>query len=159
MMHTGTLLHDMPFKNPSVVVFFHHDPNTLIVACRDGIFLVDVITQSVQPFSDTPKGALYWPHAASVGDSDNVVVIGNPHTPYSVCAYDMASRKRLWIFNAADSVGAVCVHHAQVLVSVFGNPTLVLDLNTGTQIAESQKADGYIFGLGVIEGVCIFVSF
>ena len=109
-MHTGTLLHDMPFKDPHAAVFFNHCPNTLIVACMDGIFLVDVITQSVQPFSDTPQGAWYNPHAASVGGNDNVVVVGNNNAPFSVCGYDPASRKRLWILNTADDVGAVCVH-------------------------------------------------
>ena len=158
-MHTGTQLHDMPFKNPWTVVFFNRNPNTLIVACSDGIFLVDVITQSVQPFSDTAQDAYYQPHTASVGDNDNVVVVGNYYPSYSVCAYDTASRKRLWILNAAESVGAVCVHHAQVLVSVYCNPTLVLDLNNGKKIAALQKADGWIFGLGVIEGVCFIVLF
>jgi len=157
MTHTGTLLHDMSFKFPSAAIFFNHSPNLLIVACRDGIFLMDVITLSVHPLSDTPQGAFYWPHAASVGDNDNVVVVGSC-TPYSVSGYDTASRKRKWIFPTTREVGAVCVHDAQVLVSVAYNPMLVLDLNTGTQIAEMHNAGRWIYGLGVIEGLCFIHS-
>ncbi len=153
LMHTGTLLLDMPFKNPHAACFFNHNPNALTVACYDGIFLVDVIKQSVQSFSDTPHGAYYNPHAVSVADKDDVVVVGSYDTLSSVCGYDTASRARKWILNTADSVGAVCTHHAQVLVSVACNPTLVLDLYSGTQIAEMRKAEGRIYGLGVIEGV------
>ena len=158
-MHAGTLLQVMPFKNPLTAVFFQRNPNTLIVACRDGILLVDVITQSVQPFSDTPQGVGYFPNAVSLAVDGSVVVVGNNNAPFSVCGYDPASRKRLWILNTASYVGAVCVHDAQVLVSVSYNPTLVLDLNTGTQIAALLKADGAIYGLGVIEGVCFIVLF
>ena len=153
MMHTGTLLHDMPFKFPSAAIFFNHSPNFLIVAFYDGIVLVDVSTRSIQPFSDTPKNAYYQPHAISLAEEGDVVVVGC-HSTLSVCAYDIASRKRKWIYNTANSVGAVCVHHAQLLVSVAYNPTLVLDLITGTQIAEMHNADGWIYGLGVIGGLC-----
>ncbi len=73
-------------------------------------------------------------------------------TSHPVCGYDIASRARKWVLNTAGSVGAVCTHHAQVLVSVACNPTLLLDLNTGTQIAEMRKAEGDIFGMCVIEG-------
>jgi WD40 repeat protein len=157
LMHTGTLLHDMPFKNPTAACFFNHNPNTLIVACQDGVYHVDVITQTTLPFSNTPQGEWYCPHAVSVDDKDDVVVVGNWKSPKNVCGYDTASRSRKWIQNTASYVGAVCTHHAQVLVSVYGNPTLVLDLNTGTQIAEMHKAEGHIYGLGVIEGV-FFIS-
>ncbi len=157
-MHTGTLLHDMAFSLPYVAIFFNHNPNTMIVACEDGVYLVDVITQTTLPFRDTPQGAIYQPHSVSLSDNDGVVVVGNYWSPYSVCGYNTASRTRMWNFKTADSVGAVCTHHAQVLVSVCGNPTLVLDLNNGTKIAEMNKAEGYIFGLGVIEGVC-FIFF
>jgi hypothetical protein len=37
-------------------------------------------------------------------------------------------------------------------VTVYRNPTLVIDLNTGAHVTELQKADGDIYGLGVIEG-------
>jgi hypothetical protein len=157
-MHTGTLLHDIPFKNPDLARFFNHISTTMILACIDGVYLVDGITQTTLPFSNTPRGAGYYPHSVSVSDNDDVVVVSNYGTPYSVCGYDTASRARKWIYYTAHRVGAVCTHHAQVLVSVFGNPTLVLDLNTGTQIAEMNEADGWIFGLGVIEGVCFFFS-
>ncbi len=154
-MHTGTLLHDMAFSLPYVARFFNLNPNTMIVACRDGVYLVDVITQTTLPFSDTPQGVGYYPHSVSHSDNDDVVVVGNYRNyPHSVCGYDTASRTRMWIINTASYVGAVCTHHAQVLVSVCGSPTLVLDLNNGTKIAEMNKAEGYILGLGVIECVC-----
>ncbi len=79
-------------------------------------------------------------------------------TPYSVCGYNTASRKPKWIHDTVESVCAVCTRHAQVLVSVYANTTLVLDLNTGTHIAEMHKAQGFILGLGVIEGVCVSPS-
>ncbi len=157
-MHTGTLLHDMAFAITYVALFFHHNPNTMIVACWNGVYLVDVITQTTLPFSDTPQGAWYYPHSVSLSDNDGVVVVGNNKAPYSVCGYGTASRARMWIINAAAGVCAVCTHHAQVLVSVYKNPTLVLDLNNGTKIAEMNKAEGAIFGLGVIEGVCFSFS-
>ncbi len=159
LMHTGTLLQDMPFTLPYAACFFNHNPNTLIVACYDGIYLVEVIAQSVQPFSDTPQDVYYQPHAVSVSDQDDVVVVGtNWNTPNSVCGYDVASRTRKWIHNTAHQVGAVCTQQAQaqVLVSVAYYPTLLLDLNTGTQIAEMHN-EGVILGLSVIEGVCVCV--
>jgi hypothetical protein len=157
-MHAGTLLYDMTFSLPYVARFFNHNSTTMIVACRDGVYLVDVITQTALPFSDTPQGGWYNPQSVSFSGNDGVVVVGNWSTPYSVCGYDTASRTRMWIFKTAREVGAVCTHHAQVLMSVYANPTLVLELNTGTHIAEMRKAEGSIYGLGVIEGVC-FIFF
>jgi hypothetical protein len=151
-MQLGTLLQDMPFEYPKVVLFPNRDPKTFIVACDDGIFIVDVRTQSKQPFSNTPQGTLYYPHALALSEDDTVLVAGNWNYPYSVSGYDTASLDRLWIYNAASSVGAVCMLGAHVLVTVCGSPTLVLDLNTGALITALQKADGAILGLGVIEG-------
>jgi hypothetical protein len=157
LMQSGTLLQDMPFKYPFTALFFHHNPNILIVACKDGIFIVNVRTLSIQPFTSTLQGALFYPHAISLSDDDAVLVAGCISTQ-SVCGYDTASLKRLWIHNAVSHVGAVCKHHGQVLVSVHGNPTLLMDLNTGAHIAELHKADSYIFGLGVIEGLWFILS-
>ncbi len=44
---------------------------------------------------------------------------------------------------------------AHVLVTAYAKSTLILDHNTGVQIAALPKADGYIFGLGVIEGLFV----
>ncbi len=44
-----------------------------------------------------------------------------------------------------------------MLVTVFNSPTLVLDCKTGAHIAELQKAEGWIFGLDVIEVLCLFL--
>jgi hypothetical protein len=45
----------------------------------------------------------------------------------------------------------------EVLVTVWGNPTLLFDRKTGKQVASLSKADGWIYGLGVIEGLCFFL--
>ncbi len=157
-MHTGTRLRDLTFKDPTAALFFNHSPNKLIVACVDGIFIVDVSTRSKNPFSSTQRGAWYHPHALALSDDDNVLVAGNAQNPYSVCGYDTALRTRLWIYNTANGVGAVCMHGAHVLATVLVNPTLVLDHLTGTHVAALQKADGYIYGLGVIEGLRFIFS-
>ncbi len=157
-MHTGSQLRDMPFKRPYTALFFNHNPNKLIVACKDGIFIVDVITQSIQPFSSIPRGASYHSQALSLSHDDAVLVAGCCSSPYSVCGYNTVSRTRLWIHNTVFDVGAVCMHSTQVLVSVCSKPTLVLDLTTGTTILELPKAEGSIFGLGVVKGV-FFNSF
>ncbi len=152
-MHTGTLLHDIPFRSPYTTLFFNNSPGKIIVACEDDIFLVDVSTQSTQPFSSTPQWAVYRPHALALSEDDALLVAGNAHSPYSVCSYDTASRTRLWIHKTASFVCAVCMLSAHVLVTVAYSPTLLLDLKTGAQIAALQKADECIYGLGVIEGL------
>jgi hypothetical protein len=149
---------DMPFKCPTAACFFNHSPNTLIMACIDGIFSVDIVTQSTQPFSSTPRGAFYQPHALALSDDDFVLLAGNFFNPFNVCGYDTASRTRLWIYDTINEVAAVCMHGTHALVTVFDKPTLVLDHNTGAHIASLQKADGNIFGLGVIEGLCFVLS-
>ncbi len=157
MMHTGTLLHDKEFANPCAALFFNHSPNKLILACSDGVFIFDVSTQSTLPFSSTPHGAWYNPHALALSD-DAVLVAGNWYYPYSVCGYDTVSRARLWIHDTIDSVSSVCLFGASVLASVYYSLTLVLDFKTGAHIAELLKTDGHIFGLGVVEGLCFFLS-
>ncbi len=157
-MHEGTLLQDMPFMGPRAALFFNHNPIKLIVACIDDIFIVDVSTQSAKPFSSTPQGALYYPHALALSDDDAVLVAGSSNSPFSVCGYDTASRTRLWIYNTASHVGVICMLGTHVLLTVYGNPTLVLDSNSGAHIAALQKADGYILGLGVIEGLFQLLS-
>jgi hypothetical protein len=155
-IHIGTLLRDLPFKNPYTAVFFNHNPNKLIVACKDEVSIVDVSTQSTQSFSGIPQGAYYQPNALALSDDDDFMVAGIYHSPNIVCGFDMVSLTRLWILNTIDEVGAVCMHGTHVLVTVYGNPTLVLDCKTGAHISSLPKADGWIYGLGVIEGLCFF---
>jgi hypothetical protein len=157
-MHIGTPLRDMPFKSPQAAIFFNHDARTLIVASCDTIFIVDLSTRSKQQFRRTPKGSYYRSHAVALSEDDAVLVTGCYNRPYSVCGFDTASCQRMWIHNTDDDVSAVCMLRAYVLVTVACSPTLVLDRNTGAQIATLQKADGWLFGLGVIEGLC-FNSF
>jgi hypothetical protein len=147
----------MLFKSPYAALFFHHSPDKLIVACKEDIFMIDVRTQFTQSFSSTTQGA-YFPHAIAISDDDAVLVAGCYNTPYSVCGYDAASRTRLWILNTVSGIGAVCMLGAHVLVTVSFCPTLVLDRNTGAQIAALPEADGWIQGLGVIEGLCFVHS-
>ena len=143
----------MAFIFPYFSLFFNHCPFKLIVACGDNIFIVNVRTQSTQPFSSTPQGAYYYPHALALSDDDAVLVVGNSNRPFNACRYDTSSFTRLWVFNTASHVGAVKIVGAHVLVTVYGNPTLVLDLTTGAHLASLQKAEGFICGLGMIEGL------
>ncbi len=154
-MHTATLLLEMPFKEPYAILFFNQSPDKLIVACSDDILIIDASTQSTQPFSSTAQGVYYCPHALALSDNDAILVAGNA---YSVSGYDTASRTRLWIYDTTFGVGAVRMFDAQVLVTVWGKSTLVLDLSTGAEIAALQKADGDIFGLGVIDGLCFILN-
>jgi hypothetical protein len=85
-------------------------------------------------------------------------VAGNAFSRYSVCGYDTTSLARLWIYEAASSVGAVCMLGAHVLVTVAYKPTLVLDCMTGAHVRALLKANGYIYGLGVVEGLFSFIS-
>ncbi len=156
MIFTGTLMQDTPITHPKAVIFFNRDSNKLIVACERNIFITDVSTKSKHPFSGTPWGASYRPHALTLSDDDAVLVAGSP---CSVCGYDTASMTRLWIHNTAKNVCAVCMFGAHVLVTVFETPTLVLAYKTGTHIASLQNADGFNFGLGVIEGLCFILSY
>ncbi len=127
------------------------------MAGGDGIFIFDVSALSTQPFSSTPQSVYYCPHALALSEDDAVLVAGNCWNRNGVCGYDTASLTRLWIYNTVDNVGAVCMLGADVLVTVYGSPTLVLDRKTGELIASLQKAEGYIFGLGVIEGSCFIL--
>ncbi len=151
-MHTGTLLQGMTFQDPRAALFFHHDSNKLIVACKDNIFIVIMSTQSTQPFSSTPQDSFYYPHALTLSNEDSVLVAGCSTTG-SVCGYDTASLERLWICNTDSAVCAVCMLGAHVLVTLHRNPASLLDRDTGAYIASLQKAEGSIFGLGVIEGL------
>ncbi len=153
LTYTGTLLHDMAYISPTTVLFFNHNPNKLIVACSDGIFIVHMSIHSTQPFSSAPQRAYYHPHALTLSDDDTVLVAGNGHSAYSVCGYDTASRTRLWIHSTAPAVGAVCMLVRHVLVTEACNSTLVLDRNTGAHVSLLQKSQGSIFGLGVIESL------
>jgi hypothetical protein len=148
----------MDFTYPYATLFFNHDPNRLILACENGIFIVDVNTRSTQPFSSTPKSAWYCPHALALSDDDSVLVAGNSHCPYSVCGYDTVSRTRLWIHRTVSHVDAVCMLGAHFGVTVRCNPTLVLDLITGKLVATLHMNDGFIFGLGLMEGLRLIFS-
>jgi hypothetical protein len=148
----------MPFKAPNTVLFFRLSPTKLIVACRDDIFVLDGGKPSMQSFSNASHGAFYRPHALALSDDDAVLVAGNACIPNTVCGYDTASLTRLWKHTTVDGVGAVYMLDAHALVTVFCNPTLVLDLKTGEQIATLQKADGFIYGLGAIESLCFIPS-
>jgi hypothetical protein len=154
-MRSGTLLQDMSFTNPTAPLFFNHNPNKFIMACEDDIFIVDVNAQSTQPFIDTPQGAWYLQHALALSDDNAVLVAGSSgsSSSSSVCGYDTASSTRLWIHKTASGVPAVCMLGAHVLATVCARSTLVLDRKTGAQIATLQKAGGWIYGLGVIEGL------
>jgi hypothetical protein len=158
LMHTGALLQDLAFLFPAAALFFNSDSIKLIVACSEGISIVDASTQSTQAFSDTPHGVGYWPHALALSDDDALLVAGNHFDPQSVSSYDMASRTRLWIHETSSQVGAACIIGVNVLATVAYNPTLVLDRISGTLIAELQKADGFVFGLAVIEGLLFILS-
>jgi hypothetical protein len=120
--------------------------------------MVDVNTQSTQPFSSAPQGAYYCSHAITISDDDAVLVAGMYHSPYSVCGYDTASRTRLWIYNTVDNVGAVGMLGDYVIVTVCENPILVLGRIGGALIVALQKAEGLILGVGVIEGLCFILS-
>jgi hypothetical protein len=157
-MHKGTPFKTMELESPFAALFFNHNPNKLIVACKHDIFIVDVSTQSMQSFSSTPQGACYNAHALTLSDDDAVLVAGSSNSPFSVCGYDTASLTRLWIHTTASHVGAICMLGTHVLLTVYGNPTLVLDSNSGAHIAAMQKADGYILGLGVIGGLCFILT-
>jgi hypothetical protein len=43
-------------------------------------------------------------------------------------------------------------------VTMFNHPTLVLEIKTGACIASLKKADGFIYGLGMIEGLCFILE-
>ncbi len=149
----------MTFTRPEVALFFHHDSNKLIVACEDGIFIVDAGAQFTQPFSRAPKGAWYYPHALALSNDDAVLVAGSHSLgSFSVCGYSTESLMRLWILYTTDQIGAVGMLGAHVLVTVRCNPTLVLECNTGTHVSSLQKAARYIFGLSVIEGFRFILS-
>ncbi len=152
-MFTGTLLQDKPITRPNAAIFFNRDPNKLIVACSDGIHIVDLGAQSTLLFRGTPQFAVYFPYALALSDDDTVLVAGCDY-PCSVSGYDIASLERLWIRDTNGTVGAVCMLGAHVVATVWGDPTLILDHKNGELVATLQKADGQIFGLGVIEGLC-----
>ncbi len=143
----------MAFESPQAALFFNHNPSKFIAACAR-IFIADMSTQSTQQIIDTPQVAYYQPHALALSNDDTMLVACTWSFPYSVCGYDTASRTRLWIYNTANGVAAVCMLGARVLVTVARSPTWVLDLTTGAQIATLQRAEGPILGLGVIEGLC-----
>ncbi len=152
----------MVFTEPTAAIFFNcslfnHSPTKLIVACFHDIFIVDMSTQSTQPFSSTLQDAFYRSHALALSDDDALLVAGSYLTD-TVCGYDTASRIRLWIHNPANSVDAVCILGAHVLVTVFCSQTLVLNCKTGELMARLQKTDACIYGLGVIEGLCFILS-
>ncbi len=149
------MLDDTQFKSPTAALFFNRSPSKLVVACKKDIFIVDVCTQSKQPFSNTASGVWYSQHALTLSDDDAVLVAFNSN---SVCGYDIVSLTQLWVHNTDDSVDAACMLSAHVLVTVRFHPTLVLGFNTGTLIAELHKAGGFIRGLGVIQGLCFIVS-
>ncbi len=155
-MRTGTQLQEMAFTSPQAALFFNHNRNKLIVACGDGIFIVDVSTQSTQQISGTPQGAFYYPHALALSNNNDAVLVAGCYRTKCVCGYDTASLTRLWNHSAAFSVGAVCMLGAHVLATVWDSPTLVLDSNTGAQIAELLEVEGHVYAMGVIEGL-IFI--
>jgi hypothetical protein len=157
LMHSGTPMLDMVFTDPSSALFFNHDPNKLIVACSDHIYLLDVSTQSTQSLGSTPLGSWNWPHSIALCDDDAVLVAGNGSKPHSICGYDMKSLTRMWIHTPVSHVGSVCMLGAHVLVSVLYNPTLMLDCKTGAQIVSLKNAEWDIRVLGVVEGLCFFV--
>ncbi len=143
----------MEFYFPWTTIFFNHSPKKLIVACSDGIFIVDVGTQSTKSLRRTPQDVFYYQNALALSEDDAVLVAGTYLSSYSVFGYDIASRTRLWILNTVSAVGAVCMLGDNVLVTVHGNPTLVLDRNSGTQVADMKNEDKeHVYGLGVIEG-------
>ncbi len=76
----------------------------------------------------------------------------------SLCGYGTTSLERLWLIDTLYGVSAVCMLGSQVLVKVAFNPALVLDRNTGAQVVILQKVEGWIHGLGVIEGLCFVLS-
>jgi hypothetical protein len=162
-------MHEMHFTSPWVALFFNHSPNTCIVACTDDIFFVDANTQSMQPFGNTPPTVYYGQHALVLSADDAVLVAGSFNFGHTyVCGYDTASRTQLWIYNNTDfkmyvglSICSVCTLDQHVLATVRGKLTMVLALYTGIKVPASQlQADGYIFGLGVIEGLlCFFLTF
>ncbi len=156
-MLTGTLLRDMPFQSPQAALFFNRSPNKLVVACSDKIFLVDVSTQFLRSFRNIPRGAYYRSHALALSDDDALLVTGDSNRPYSACGYDTASCRRLWIHKTADDVGSVCMLSAHVVVTMYEEPTLVLDSKNGAEIATLQKDYGWFFGLGVVEGSSVFM--
>ncbi len=157
LTHSGARLLDLEFANPISALFFNHDPSKLIVACIDGIFFVAVCTHSIQPFSNTPLNSWYCPHAIALTDDDTVMVVGI--NTFLVCGFDTMSLERLWIYKAASSVGAVCMIGTRVLVTVKCNSTLIMDQKTGAHVALLPKAEGHIFGMGVIEGLCFILSY
>jgi hypothetical protein len=152
LIFTGALLQDIEFTRPSAALFFNRDPNKLIMSCKDDIFIVNVSTRHLQPFSCTPKGAYYYPHALALSDDDSVLAAGSYWNPNTASGYDTASLTRLWISDAASDVCAVCLFDVCLLVTVYGKPTLVLDLKSGSLSAPLTKMDGASFAIGVIEG-------
>jgi hypothetical protein len=151
LMHAGTLLLDMAIESPTAALFFHCNPEKLIVTCGDIIFLVDASTHSTQLLSGTPKVSYNNSHALALSDDDTMLVAGCSGMNI-VYGYDTASLTLLWICNTVDDVGAVCMLGAHVLVTVYGSPTLVLDCKTGTHIAELQNTEGSINVMAVVEG-------
>ncbi len=157
-MYTGTLLHDMVFRSPFSALFFNQNPNKLVVASEDNIFIVDVSTQSTEPFSGTFQGACYQPHTLALSDDDAVLVAGHCGIrPHGVCGYDSSTLTRLWIHNTVTRVGAACMLGTHALVTLAYSHPLLLDQKTGAHIVSLSKTDGDIFGLGVIEGL-LFIS-
>lgn len=153
LIRTGKLLQSLHFESPWTALFFNHSPNTYIVTCSDVIFFIDANTQSMQPFDDTPPRASYSARALALSVDDAVLIAGSSfYYSYSVCGYDTSSLSRLWIHNTLSSVGAVCFIDNYVLATVWLKPTLILNLKTGAHVASLKKADGYISGLGVVEG-------
>jgi WD40 repeat protein len=149
LIHTGTLMQEMPFEKGRCAIFFNHSSNKLIVACKEDIFLVDVRTKSVLSFGNTPPEASYEPYALALSGDDAVLAVGAAH---SVRGLATLSHTQLWIHNTAGRVGAVCMLGAHVLVTLYYSSTLLLDINTGIEVSVSQKPDKNIFALGVIEG-------
>jgi hypothetical protein len=161
-------MHEMHFSDPWATLFFNHSPDTFIVACTDDIFFVDANTQFMQPLGNTPPKVFYGQHALVLSADDAVLCAGCFSLGHSyVCGYDTASRTRLWIYDPKDysifmfadlSICSVCMLDQHVLATYLGKPTLVLALYTGIRVPASQlQADGYIVGLGVIEGLVSFI--
>ncbi len=148
----------MDFAYPQAVLFSHQSSSALIVACKDVIFIYDVSKQSTQAFSGAFEDSFYERHALALSNDGAMLVVGSSFSPYRVCAFSTVFLTRLWTCNMLNRVDAVCVLGSRVLVTVFESPTLVLDLNTGTQVAALKKPQGFTFGLGVIEGLCFILD-
>jgi hypothetical protein len=117
-----------------------------------------MFTHASTPFESPERKEYYSTHAIALSGREHLLFLASESSK-TVTAYDTSTLRRRWSNGTSEETFALRTFDCQILVSIRNSPMLVLEQESGTTIRRLKHSDGWIYGIGVLDGLSDRLAF